>query len=106
MKSDSHYKRHVFLCNNQKEAGKTCCANTGGKIFFDYLKNQLKVLDLHGPGKIRVSQSGCLGRCDLGPCIVIYPEGRWYTYESFNDINEIIQEDLCRGQLVERLVIS
>ncbi len=106
MKNDLHYDRHVFLCTNQKEAGKTCCGNRGGKIFFEYLKNQLKTLDLCGPGKIRVSQSGCLGRCALGPCIVIYPEGRWYSYESFNDINDIIQQDFCRGELVERLLIS
>jgi (2Fe-2S) ferredoxin len=63
-------------------------------------------LDLHGPGKIRVSKSGCLGRCAEGPCIVIYPEGLWYTYSSFADIDEIIENYLLNGKMVEHLVIS
>ncbi|KTD17539.1 (2Fe-2S) ferredoxin domain-containing protein [Legionella jordanis] len=101
----AHYTKHVFLCTNQKIAGKTCCANAGGEPFFDYLKGKLLELGMHGPGKIRVSKSGCLGRCSEGPCIVIYPEGVWYTYATMADIDEIIARHLIAGDHVERLLI-
>ncbi|MFI4962791.1 MAG: (2Fe-2S) ferredoxin domain-containing protein, partial [Legionellales bacterium] len=78
----TYYTKHVLICTNQKIAGKQCCANSGGEAFFDHMKSKLLELELHGPSKIRVSKSGCLGRCSSGPCIVIYPEGVWYTYSS------------------------
>lgn len=70
------------------------------------MKSRLLELEMHGPGKIRVSKSGCLGRCSSGPCIVIYPEGVWYTYSSFADIDEIIEKHLVAGRIVEQLLID
>ncbi len=102
----TYYTKHVFLCTNQKPAGKQCCANSGGEPFFDYLKTRLLELDMHGPGKIRVSKTGCLGRCASGPCMVIYPEGIWYSYASFNDIDQIIESHLIAGNVAEQLLID
>lgn len=102
----SYYNKHVLLCTNQKAAGKQCCANSGGEEFFDYMKSKLLELDLHGPGKTRVSKSGCLGRCSSGPCIVIYPEGVWYTYATFEDIDHIIESHLVAGTIAESLLID
>ena len=102
----SHYTRHVFLCTNQKTAGKQCCANQGGEEFFDYLKSRLRELDIYGPGKIRVSKSGCLGRCSLGPCVVVYPEGVWYRYASMADIDVIIDSHLINNKLATQLLID
>ncbi len=96
----------MFVCVNQKAPGKSCCANTGGELYFDYLKAQLLAHDLHGPNKIRVSKSACLGRCGEGPCLVIYPEAIWYTYASFADIDEIIQRYLINGEIVSHLLIK
>jgi (2Fe-2S) ferredoxin len=101
-----YYSRHVFLCTNQKALDKPCCAKSGGEVFFDYFKKRLLELGLHGEGKIRISKSGCLGRCGLGPCIVIYPEAVWYTYASFEDIDVIINTHLLQGQLVHSLLID
>lgn len=101
----THYTNHVFLCVNQKAAGKPCCANDGGEVFFDYLRSRLLELGLQGPGQLRVSKSGCLGRCSIGPSLVIYPEGVWYTYASFNDLDEIIDSHLIAGNKVERLLL-
>ncbi len=67
---------------------------------------KLLALDLYGPGKFRVSKSGCLGRCSVGPSLVIYPEGLWYTYTSFADLDEIIATYLVAGDVVERLLID
>lgn len=102
----TYYTKHLFVCTNQKPAGKVCCANSGGEAFFDYLKTKLREQGLHGPGKFRVSKSGCLGRCESGPCLAIYPDSLWYTYASFADIDEIIEQHLIGGQPVERLLIN
>ena len=101
-----YYEKHIFICTNQKPEGKVCCANTGGEPFFHYLKTKLLELEQHGPGKIRVSKSGCLGRCGLGPCLVIYPEAVWYTYASYADIDAIIASHLVAGKALERLLIN
>ncbi|BCA96822.1 hypothetical protein TUM19329_31830 [Legionella antarctica] len=61
---------------------------------------------MHGPGKIRVSKTGCLGRCASGPCLVIYPDGVWYTYSTFTDIDQIIESHLIAGETVEQLLID
>jgi (2Fe-2S) ferredoxin len=102
----TYYIKHVLLCTNQKPAGKQCCANSGGEPFFDYMKTRLLELGIHGPGKIRVSKTGCLGRCASGPCLVIYPEGVWYTYSSFSDLDQIIDSHLIAGETVEQLLID
>ncbi|WP_172464982.1 (2Fe-2S) ferredoxin domain-containing protein [Legionella birminghamensis] len=102
----SHYTRHVFVCTNQKADGKVCCANSGGIEYFEHLKERLLELGAHGPGKIRVSKSGCLGRCSQGPCVVIYPEGVWYTYSSVADIDEIVDKHLLKNKIVEHLLID
>lgn len=104
--SQGHYTKHVFVCTNQKTAGKQCCANNGGEASFDYLKTQLLELGLWGPEKIRVSKSGCLGRCNSGPCIVIYPDAVWYRYNSLEDISKIIDNHLVNNQVVEHLLID
>jgi (2Fe-2S) ferredoxin len=101
-----HYVKHLFFCTNQKADGKICCATSGGADFFTYAKESLIARDLHGPGKVRVSQSGCLGRCRLGPCLVVYPEAVWYTYATNDDIDEIIVKHVIEGQLVHRLLID
>lgn len=101
-----YYSKHIFICTNQKQPGKQCCANTGGEPFFAHLKQKLVELGLHGEGKFRVSKSGCLGRCGLGPCLLIYPEAVWYTYASFSDIDEIVATHLLGGKLVKRLLID
>jgi (2Fe-2S) ferredoxin len=70
------------------------------------LKSELKKNGLHGVGKIRVTKSGCLGRCKLGPCMVVYPEGIWYHYASFSDIDKIISSHLLNGEIVKALLLD
>jgi (2Fe-2S) ferredoxin len=69
----------------------------------DYAKRRIKDLGFAGAGKIRVNQAGCLDRCEEGPCIVVYPEAVWYTYVDQSDVDEIIEEHLKNGRIVERL---
>ena len=71
----------------------------------DYAKSQAKVRGIHGPGQVRINQSGCLDRCEEGPCVVVYPEGVWYTYIDESDIDEILEEHVIKGRIVDRLLL-
>jgi (2Fe-2S) ferredoxin len=102
----SYYAHHVFVCCNQREGGdRTCCNDKGASKLRDYAKKRMKALGLDGKGQTRINQAGCLDRCEEGPCIVVYPEGVWYTYVDEQDIDEIIAEHLQHGRVVERLKI-
>jgi (2Fe-2S) ferredoxin len=101
----SYYQRHVFFCTNQREDGSACCADFDAQTMRDYAKEQVKKLKLTGRGKCRVNSAGCLDRCKEGPIIVIYPEGTWYRYADKSDIDEIVEQHLQQGQIVERLKI-
>ncbi len=99
----SFFEKHLFFCTNQKEGGKKCCQDANASVFMEYTKQRIHDLGLAGAGKIRVSKSGGLGRCSMGPCLVVYPEGVWYSYQDFGDIDEIIEQHLLKGQPVVRL---
>jgi (2Fe-2S) ferredoxin len=102
----SYYDKHVFFCCNEREPGeRPCCAAKGAAQMRDYAKKRVKALGLAGEGKIRVNQAGCLDRCEEGPCVVVYPDAVWYTYVDRADIDEIIEEHLQNGRIVERLRI-
>ncbi len=58
-----------------------------------------------GLKKIRVNGAGCLDRCELGPCFVIYPEGIWYSPQNERDIDEILDVHVKNGGRVERLML-
>ncbi len=103
--SQPYYQHHVFFCVNRRDDGSACCANRGSQEVRDYAKERLKALGMHGKGKVRVNNAGCLDRCEEGPIIVIYPQGTWYTYVDKHDVDEIIDRHLLRGEIVERLKI-
>ena len=101
----SYYQKHVFFCVNQRDTGAVCCNNYCAQEMRNYAKKQVKSMKLDGKGKIRINNAGCLDRCNEGPVIVIYPEETWYTYVDQEDIDEIIEEHLKNGRIVERLKI-
>lgn len=102
----NYYRYHVFFCTNQREDGAACCADHDAQAMRDYAKRRIKALDLNGPGKCRINTAGCMDRCSEGPVLVVYPEGVWYTYVDQADIDEIIEEHLVKGRVVERLRIG
>lgn len=99
----SHFKYHVFFCTNQRAEGETCCHARGATTLQTYAKDRIAALGLKDRGQCRINKAGCLGRCDDGPVLVVYPEGVWYTYIDQADIDEIIDEHLVNGRIVERL---
>lgn len=101
----SYYCHHVFFCTNQREDGSACCQDHNAQAMRDYAKGRTKELGIAGKGATRINTAGCLDRCAEGPVIVVYPEGVWYTYVDQEDIDEIIDEHLMKGRVVERLTI-
>lgn len=104
----SYYQQHVFFCTNQREPsadGQTrpCCASKNASEMRDYVKKRVKSLKLAGAGGVRINNAGCLDRCEEGPCLVVYPQAIWYTYVDREDLDEIIDRHLCKGEIVERL---
>ena len=100
----SFYAKHVFFCGNQRDGGdRPSCNTKGASQMRDYAKSRIKKLGLAGEGKVRINQAGCLDRCEEGPCIVVYPDAVWYTYVDQADIDEIIEEHIKNGRIVERL---
>lgn len=101
----SQYKYHVFFCTNKRTDGRECCEDHCASDKRAYLKNRCKELNLAGPGGVRINAAGCLDRCELGPVVVVYPQETWYTYVDEEDLEEILQEHLIEGRVVERLRI-
>ncbi len=99
-----YYTRHVFCCVNQRSEGhpKGSCSAKGSERLRRYLKARAKQL---GVTDVRINASGCLDRCELGPTMVIYPEGVWYTYASTADLDEILATHILGGGRVERLML-
>jgi (2Fe-2S) ferredoxin len=96
------YQSHVFVCTNERPPGhrRGCCAAGGAEKLRNYLKARTKEFGLPAT---RINNAGCLDRCELGPCLVIYPEGTWYSYRSTEDLDEILQTHMIDGGRVERL---
>jgi (2Fe-2S) ferredoxin len=102
----SYYRKHVFFCLNQRENGENCCADHGAKAGFDHCKRRVAELGLAGPGQVRINKAGCMDRCSGGPVVVVYPQGRWYTFVDASDLDEIIEAELVNDRPVERLLLA
>jgi len=101
-----HFNKHIFFCTNQKDNNKKCCAQADANAAWEYAKHKVATAGLNFDNRVRVSKSGCLGRCEVGPCVVIYPEGVWYNYRDETDVEEIIEEHLKHDKIVPRLLID
>jgi len=101
----SYYDAHVFCCTNRRADGhpRGSCAEKGGEALRDYMKSKAKALGLKN---VRINSSGCLDRCELGPTMVIYPEGVWYSVSTREEIDEVLEKHLVEGGRVERLMLQ
>jgi (2Fe-2S) ferredoxin len=99
------YERHIFLCANVRPAGhpRRCCSAGGSEKLHGYMREKARQMGIEN---IRCNTSGCLERCELGPNMVIYPEGVWYHYENTQDIDEILETHLKNGGRVTRLMLQ
>lgn len=96
------FERHVFVCTNTRSADhpKGCCSAKNSEAIREALKAAAK----KRLGKtVRVNTAGCLDQCEHGVTVVVYPEGVWYGFVQMEDIEEIVESHLVKGQPVERL---
>ena len=89
-------RSHVLIC-----AG-TGCTSSGSAAVRVALEKELEARGL--TEEIKIVQTGCFGLCALGPVMIVYPEGTFYSRVTAEDIPEIVEEHLLKGRLVERLV--
>jgi (2Fe-2S) ferredoxin len=100
-----YYAAHIFVCCNRRQDGhrRGSCAAKGSEALRDYMKARAKELELQ---RVRVNMAGCLDRCELGPCVVIYPEGIWYRVRSREDVDAVLTRHVQNGGRVPELYLA
>ncbi|MDI1354547.1 MAG: (2Fe-2S) ferredoxin domain-containing protein [bacterium] len=99
------YDLHIFVCTNQRTGGeKLSCGETHGLELVAEFKKLIK--DLKVDLKVRANRSGCMGICDFGPTVAIYPEGVFYVGVQKKDVEEIVNSHLLNHKPVERLLLK
>ncbi len=89
-------RAHVLVC------GGTGCTSSGSEKIINELEKALKEKNLEN--EIKVVRTGCFGLCALGPIMIVYPEGVFYSMVTPEDIPEIVEEHFLKGRVVKRLV--
>ncbi len=85
------FKCHVFVCVNDRQGERKSCADDGGREIKARLKEAVKARGWFAP-QVRVSQSGCLGLCEGGPNVVLYPQEILFTGVTLDDVDRIVEE--------------
>ncbi len=89
-------RSHVLIC------GGTGCTSGGSLAIGEKLQKEIDKLGL--TDEIKIVRTGCFGLCALGPVMIVYPEGTFYSKVKVDDVAEIASEHLLKGRVVERLV--
>ncbi len=89
-------RSQVLVC------GGTGCTSSGSKAIQDAFREQIDANGL--TDEVKLVQTGCFGLCALGPIVIIYPDGTFYSSVKAEDVKEIVEEHLLKGRVVERLV--
>ena len=90
------YRSHVLVC------GGTGCTSANSPAIIEALEAQIAEKGL--TDEVKVVQTGCHGLCALGPIMIVYPEGCFYSEVKVEDVPEIVEEHLLKGRIVKRLL--
>ena len=90
------YRIHALICAGGQ------CITAGGDSFEEALKHAIKEKGLED--EIQVVETGCMGACEKGPMMVVYPEGVLYILLKTSDAEEIVAEHFLKGRPVQRLM--
>ncbi len=91
-------RSHILVC------GGTGCTSSGSARIVTAFEKELATAGLDK--EVKVIKTGCFGLCALGPIVVVYPEGAFYSQVKPEDIPEIVEEHLLKGRIVKRLLYS
>ena len=89
-------RAHVLIC------GGTGCTSSGSKTLQEEFAKSLEKYGL--TEEIKMVQTGCFGLCALGPIVIVYPDGTFYSRVTPEDVDVIVEEHLLKGRIVDRLV--
>ncbi|MEM1484524.1 NADH-quinone oxidoreductase subunit NuoF [Oscillospiraceae bacterium PP1C4] len=92
------YRSHVLVC------GGTGCTSSGSTKIIEAFENELQATGL--AAEVKVIKTGCFGLCALGPVVIVYPEGSFYSRVNLEDVKEIVDEHLLKGRIVKRLLYT
>lgn len=90
------YRSHVLVC------GGTGCTSSNSQKIIESLNEEIEKQGL--VDEVKVVRTGCFGLCALGPIMIVYPEGCFYSRVTVEDIPEIVSEHLLKGRIVTRLL--
>ncbi len=90
------YRSHVLVC------GGTGCTSSNSQKIIDKMNEEIKAKGLEK--EVQVIRTGCFGLCALGPIMIVYPEGCFYSEVKVEDVPEIVEEHLLKGRMVKRLL--
>ena len=98
-------KRHIFVCTSSRINGqqKGYCHTKGGVDLVMKFMEEVEERDLGG--EVFISNTGCLGVCEKGPIVVVYPDNVWYGSVAVDDVEAIMEEHIEGGIPVARLEI-
>ena len=99
------FTHHIFVCCNQRSSGHSrgCCDPDGSETLRNVFKAEVKKRGLRP--MVRANKAGCLDQCELGPTVVIYPQGVWYGSVTPADVPRIIEETVVGGKILDDLKI-
>lgn len=87
-RNEAPYIAHVFVCTNDRQGARKSCADGASARLKDALKDAIATKGWHG--KVRVSTAGCLGLCEGGPNVLVYPQKIWFSGASTDALPEIL----------------
>ncbi|NEM83777.1 NADH-quinone oxidoreductase subunit F, partial [Escherichia coli] len=90
------YRSHILCC------GGTGCTSSGSKEIIAAFEENIKANGLED--EVKVVMTGCFGLCALGPVVIVYPEGTFYSRITVDDVKEIVDEHIVKGRPVQRLI--
>jgi (2Fe-2S) ferredoxin/predicted O-methyltransferase YrrM len=94
------FRFHLFVCTQQKPEGVPSCAASGSFAVLEALDRETQGLSHDA----QLTTCGCMGLCDEGPVMVVYPAGVWYRRVQPADVSEIVDTHLRGGKPIDRLV--
>ena len=95
------FQFHVFVCMQEKPKDVPCCAASASGALLEALTRELDARGLRD--EVQVTTTNCMGTCENGPVLLVYPQGVWYSKVTPQDVPEIVASHFAGGRVLDRL---